>query len=111
MRVALSIAFMAVALISASEASAHPLAPSVLSFEHGPEGTVTMRWRAPVTRPTGQSLQPRVPESCTALGPPERHKTEDETAVEETTELRCDPPDMVGAVVRVDGFAVSRIAW
>lgn len=109
MRVALSTAFMAVALISASEASAHPLAPSVLSFEHGPEGTVTMRWRAPVTRPTGQSLQPRVPESCTALGPPERHKTEDETAVEETTELRCDPPDMVGAVVRVDGFADSSI--
>ncbi|TFH31806.1 MAG: HupE/UreJ family protein [Myxococcales bacterium] len=109
MRVALSIAFMALTLVSAREVSAHPLAPSVLSFEHRPEGTVTMRWRTPVARPTGQSLRPRVPESCTVLGPPERHKTEDETAVEETTELRCDPPDMVGAVVGVDGFADSSI--
>jgi hydrogenase/urease accessory protein HupE len=30
-------------------------------------------------------------------------------AVEETTELRCDPPDMLGAVVRVDGLADSRV--
>jgi hydrogenase/urease accessory protein HupE len=109
MRAALAIAFVALALGPSSMASAHPLAPSVLSFEQGSEGTVTMRWRAPVTRPTGQSLQPQVPESCTTLGPPERHKTEDETAVEETTELRCNPPNMVGAVVRVDGFADSSI--
>jgi hydrogenase/urease accessory protein HupE len=108
-RGSLSVAFTAVALVCASPASAHPLAPSVLTFEQMPEGTVTMRWRTPAKRPTGQSLRPRVPESCTALGAPERHKTEDQTAVEETTELRCDPPDMVGAVVRVDGFADSSI--
>jgi len=105
----LSIAFAAIALVCASQASAHPLAPSVLTFEQTPEGIVTMRWRTPAKRPTGQSLQPRVPEACTALGTPERHKTEDQTAVEETTELRCDPPDMAGAVVRVDGFADSSI--
>jgi len=108
-RVTFAIAFVTLLLGSPSEVSAHPLAPSVLSFEQRPDGKVTMRWRAPVKRPTGQSLQPRVPESCTTLGPPERHKTKDETAVEETTELRCDPPDMVGAVVRVDGFADSSI--
>lgn len=109
MRVTFAIALVTLLLGPASEVSAHPLAPSVLSFEQRPDGKVTMRWRAPVKRPTGQSLQPRVPQSCTTLGPPERHKTEDETAVEETTELRCDPPDMVGAVVRVDGFSDSRI--
>ena len=109
MRVTFAIAFVTLLLGPASDVSAHPLAPSVLSFEQRPDGKVTMRWRAPVKRPTGQSLRPRVPESCTTLGPPERHKTEDETAVEETTELRCDPPDMVGAVVRVDGFSDSSI--
>jgi len=109
MRVAFAIAFVTLTLGPPSDVCAHPLAPSVLSFEQGSNGNVTMRWRAPVKRPTGQSLQPRVPESCTALGRPERHKTEDETAVEETTKLRCDPPDMVGAVVRVDGFADSSI--
>jgi hydrogenase/urease accessory protein HupE len=109
MRAALAIAFAAFALVPSSKVSAHPLAPSVLSFEQGPEGTVTMRWRAPVKRPTGQSLRPQIPVSCAPLGPPERHKTEDETAVEETTELRCDPPDMLGAVVRVDGLADSSV--
>jgi len=90
-------------------ATAHPLAPSVLSFEQGLGGTVRMRWRAPVKRPSGQSLRPRIPDSCEPLGPPERHKTEDETAVIETVELRCEPPDMVGAVVRVDGFEDSSV--
>jgi len=92
-----------------SVAGAHPLAPSVLSFEQAPDGTVAMRWRSPVKRPTGQSLRPRIPESCAELGPPESHLTEDETAVEENVQLRCDPPDMVGAIVRVDGLTDSGV--
>jgi hydrogenase/urease accessory protein HupE len=98
-----------VAFGAPTDVAAHPLAPAVLSFEEGPEGTVTMRWRAPVKRPTGQSLRPRVPESCKPLGPPEIHATDDGTAIEETIELHCNPPDMIGAVVRVDGFADSRV--
>jgi hydrogenase/urease accessory protein HupE len=109
MRFAVAVALGALVLGTSSEVLAHPLAPSVLSFEQTSEGTVTMRWRAPVKRPTGQSLRPRVPESCAPLGPSERHKTEDETAVVETVELRCDPPDMVGAVIRVEGFSDSSV--
>jgi hydrogenase/urease accessory protein HupE len=107
MRAAPAIALAVSVLVVSSGATAHPLAPSVLSFEPGLDGTVTMRWRAPLMRPTGQSLRPRIPESCKQLGPPERHKSEDESAVEEAIALRCDPPDMVGAVVHVDGFADS----
>jgi len=109
MRAALCFALGALLLAAASEASAHPLAPSVLSFEQGLDGKVTMHWRAPVKRPTGQSLQPRIPEGCTQSGPPERHETEDETAVVQTLELRCDPPDMVGSVIRVDGLSDSSV--
>ena len=109
MRGALALALVALVLGASAEVSAHPLAPSVLSFEQALDGEVTMRWRAPVKRPTGQSLQPRIPEACTQLGPAERHKTEDETAVVQTLKLRCDPPDMVGAVIRVDGFADSSV--
>ena len=109
MRVAIATTFALLILSASSDVSAHPLAPSVLSFEQGSAGDVTMRWRAPVKRPTGQSLRPQIPESCTQVGNPERHKTQDETAVEETRYLRCDPPDMVGAVVRVDGFADSSV--
>ncbi len=109
MRAAPMIALAVLVLGASSEVAAHPLAPSVLSFEQGSEGAVTMRWRAPVKRPTGQSLRPQIPESCVEVGAPERHKTEDGTAVEETRTLRCDPPDMVGAVVRIDGFADSSV--
>jgi len=107
MRAALAITIAAVAVGASSGASAHPLSPSVLSFEQRAGGTVTMRWRAPAVRPTGQSLRPRIPERCKELGPAERHKTVDGNAVEETVELSCDPPDMAGAVIRVDGFSDS----
>jgi hydrogenase/urease accessory protein HupE len=68
-----------------------------------------MRWRTPLKRPTGQSLRPQIPQSCEQLGPPELRKTEDETTVLETIELRCEAPDMLGAVVRVDGFEDSSV--
>jgi hydrogenase/urease accessory protein HupE len=110
MRAARPVVFALAALLASSDASAHPLAPSVLSLEQRSDGTVTMRWRAPLTRPTGQSLRPRIPEICKPLGPPEHHKAADETAVEETVTLRCDPPDMVGAIVRVDGLADSSLS-
>ena len=104
------LALLAVLAFGAPDhASAHPLAPSVLSFEHRADGTVTMGWRAPVKRPTGQSLRPQIPETCEQLAPATVHRTEDETAIVETTELRCDPPDMLGAVVRVDGFEDSSV--
>ncbi len=110
MKVASAAALVALALFGiAVRASAHPLAPSVLSFEQGPDGVVTMRWRAPIKRPTGQSLRPRVPTACSELGPAEIALNEDETAVTETLRLRCDPPDMVGAVIEVDGFEDSAV--
>lgn len=113
MRTAFVLGFLVLVFVlvfgPATDVDAHPLAPSVLSFEQERGGKVLMRWRAPVKRPTGQSLQPRVPESCEALGPTERHKTEDETAIVQTIELRCEPPDMLGAIIEVDGFSDSSV--
>lgn len=107
-RVAILIA--TVLLVGGPElASAHPLAPSVLSFEQGLDGVVTMRWRAPLKRPTGQSLRPRIPASCEPLGAPKLEKAEDGVAVVETLELRCKPPDMIGAIVSVDGLEDSSV--
>lgn len=109
MRIALLALWAALALGAPMHARAHPLAPSVLSFEHHADGTVTMGWRAPLKRPSGQSLRPRIPEACEQLGPAMIEKNEEATAIIETTELRCDPPDMLGAVVRVDGFEDSNV--
>jgi hydrogenase/urease accessory protein HupE len=101
--------FVVFALGVANQARAHPLAPSVLSFEHRRDDTVTMSWRAPVKRPTGQSLRPKIPDTCVQLSPARVEKTENETAIVETIEIRCDPADMLGAVIRVDGFEDSKV--
>lgn len=104
-------ALIAVLALSAPRgAEAHPLAPSVLSFEQHADGAVIMRWRAPSKRPTGQSLRPVIPDACQPLAPSTIERSEDGAAVIETTELRCEPADMLGAVVRVDGFADSSVS-
>jgi hydrogenase/urease accessory protein HupE len=96
-------------LITPSVANAHPLAPSVLSFEQSADGVVIMTWRAPVKRPTGQSLRPRIPSACRATAPAVVRLSEGETAFTETQELFCEPPDMAGAVIGVEGFEDSTV--
>jgi hypothetical protein len=91
------------------QASAHPLAPSILTLEQGEEGMVTMRWRAPMKRPTGQFLRPRVPKGCEVTVPTQREIDEEEIALTEVTQLRCTPPSLEGVVVTVDGLADSTI--
>ena len=91
------------------QASAHPLAPSVLSLEQAEDGAVTMRWRAPMKRPTGQFLRPRVPEGCEVAVPMQREVDEEEIAVTEVTGLRCTPPSLEGVVVGVDGLEDSSV--
>ena len=105
----LSLLVLLIATGLPSPAGAHPLAPSVLSFELSEDGAVSMRWRTPVKRPTGQSLRPRIPPSCEALGPVTSELNDEETAVTETQELRCEPPDMLGTVIAVDGFEDSSV--
>jgi hypothetical protein len=109
-RTSLYVAVAALFVVGPAHVSAHPLAPAVLSFIPSPDdGTITMTWRAPVKRPKGQALEPRLPEGCEPLGPTERQFAEDSTAVIDTTLLRCDPPDLVGSAIRVDGFSDSTV--
>ena len=97
------------AALAPHAARAHPMAPSVLSFEPVEDHGWIMRWRAPMTRPTGQSLRPRIPETCTAVGPPLREVDDARSAFTETIELRCESPDMLGARISVDGFEDSSV--
>ena len=104
------LAALAIALSSVPQhAAAHALAPSLLTFELGGGGRVTMRWRAPVQRPTGQSLAPEVPTGCQPLGEPVVVIDEDGTAATRTVELQCESSDMVGSRISVAGFEDSQI--
>jgi hydrogenase/urease accessory protein HupE len=97
-------------LVAPVGAWAHPLAPAVLSLAPGPdEGTIIMTWRAPVKRPKGQALEPRVPGGCVPLGPTKHQLSEDRAAVVETRLLRCQPPDLVGSKVRIEGLSGSTV--
>ncbi|MEM7435395.1 MAG: HupE/UreJ family protein [Myxococcota bacterium] len=110
-RAAISVlALVLVGAFAGTRARAHPLAPAVLSFMPDDEaGTVIMTWRAPVTRPKGQALEPRIPEGCTPLSPTSRELVESDTAVIDTTVLRCEPRSLVGQAIRVDGLTDSTV--
>ena len=103
------ILLLVIAAALPTRASAHALAPSVLTFELGNEGEVTMRWRAPRQRPMGQALTPRIPSGCARVGEPTVALDEDGSAATETVQLECDSPDLTGARIVVDGFDDSQI--
>jgi len=103
------LALLLVGVAVPSHASAHALAPSVLTFELGTDGRVTMSWRAPRQRPTGQSLTPRIPRGCETVGEPEAFIDEDGGAVTEVVELQCESADLTGTTISVDGFDDSKI--
>lgn len=93
-----------------STVSAHALAPAVLSLVPNPEdGTVTMTWRAPAVRPTGQALTPVPPTGCEAVGPGTVETLDEGAAFIETTTLRCASPDLLGATVTVEGLESSSV--
>ena len=98
-----------IALVAPVRVEAHALAPSVLTFELSEDGEVTMRWRAPRQRPTGQSLKPRIPSGCRIVGEAEVVVDEDAGAATETVQLDCDSADLTGTRITVDGFEDSEI--
>lgn len=96
-------------LFAPARIDAHALAPSVLTFELGDGGQVTMHWRAPLQRPTGQSLTPKIPSGCSQVGETEVLADEDGGAVTQTLRLECETVDMEGSLISVDGFEDSQI--
>lgn len=109
MKAWLSAAALLGALAAPAGVHAHPLAPALLTFEEGAEGAVTMRWRVPLKRPTGQSLRPRIPAGCKPEGAPSRMLEANEIAVVETQQLLCPPSGLEGMEVSVDGFEDSTV--
>ncbi len=92
------------ASIGSGSARAHPMAPSVLTFSAGDEGLVTMTWRSPSTRPTGQDLRPVVPSGCVALETAPPYLDESSSSVVQVSRLRCDDPSLVGQTISVEGL-------
>lgn len=92
----------------APAAHAHPLAPSVLSFEGSDGDRVELVWRSPRQRPVGERLAPRVPSGCRLDGAARR--TVHVAEIVERWPLRCTPSDLSAIELGVDGLEDSRLS-
>jgi hypothetical protein len=90
------------ALLLASSAAAHNLAPAYLELRERPSGEVAVLWKLPAAMPRGARLEPALP--CPDADAPAAHLEED--AVRFEWRLACARP-LVAQRVAVDGLAGS----
>jgi hydrogenase/urease accessory protein HupE len=92
----------AIALTSAP-ALAHPLAPSLRSFEETEAGAIAVSFRMARQQPTGAEIAPELPERCV---PTERPRVEtDEQSVTVRWTAHCGAEELSGARFGVVGLA------
>jgi hypothetical protein len=91
--------------LSSSVAHAHPLAPSALRLVEAEDGLVTLRFRTPMARPVGTSIEPVIPDACAEVGQ-RRVALAPPSAVESTVRLRCEG-GIVGKTFGARGLAAS----
>lgn len=93
-------------LLNPDRASAHALAPSLLSLQGAGEGLYAVTWKTPLQRVPGSELRPVLPASCSAQDEP--------TAAPEGTGLvvrwtvDCGESGLTGQRIAVEGIAGSR---
>lgn len=90
----------------ASAATAHPLAPALLSLEVGDGGEIGVVWKVSRLRPTGTDVRPVLPSHCVPLGEPT--VTVGDNAVTEAWRVDCGEAGLVGHAVTVRGLDRSR---
>lgn len=96
--------FALLLLISAVSATAHPLAPALLSLnENG--ALVDVEWKTPLKRRPGTRMQPVLPDNCVGISQPESRTKG--TGLMITWQLDCKGETLVGRQVSVTGIASS----
>jgi hydrogenase/urease accessory protein HupE len=93
-------------LLIASLASAHPLAPALLSLEESESGEVAVRWKISRLRPTGTDVRPNLPAHCSPLSAPVTVVGEGD--VTEEWRIDCGARGLVGSELSVGGLDRSR---
>jgi len=89
--------------LAAGPATAHRLAPSLLSVEESADGAIAVSFKMARQQPTGAEIAPELPERC---APVERPRVEtDEQSVTVRWTARCGAEGIVGARFGVLGLA------
>jgi hypothetical protein len=96
------LAAFALALLPASDAAAHRLAPSYLELLEATDGSFAVLWRTPRVVARGARLAPELP--CEAAGKPEA--SEEPGALVLRWSMRCEG-GLVGRELRVEGLSGS----
>ena len=96
--------------LTASAASAHPLAPCVLELHESGGGQVAVGWKTPLLRPRGAELNPVLPARCLAVG--QQTTSEEGGGIWTRWTVDCGPGGLVGQEIGVGGpgsFALSAL--
>jgi hydrogenase/urease accessory protein HupE len=101
------IAIAALALLLAvTPARGHGLAPSLLEIAARADGTASVLWKTPPTRPRGANPTPVLPARCRALGAPTTGETGE--GITRAWEVDCGPAGLVGGEIAVSDLDVAR---
>jgi hypothetical protein len=96
--------------LTATAASAHPLAPCVLELHEAGSGQVAVGWKTPLLRPRGAELSPVLPARCQAIG--QQTTSEEGGGIWTRWTVDCGPGGLVGQEIGVGGpgsFALSAL--
>ena len=97
-------------VLTATIASAHPLAPCVLELREAASGQVAVGWKTPLLRPRGAELSPVLPARCRAVG--QQTASEEGGGIWTRWTVDCGPGGLVGQEIGVGGpgsFALSAL--
>jgi hydrogenase/urease accessory protein HupE len=100
-----ALAAVATAVLIVVPAAAHPLAPSLLSIEESPDGSIAVSFKMARQQPVGAEIAPELPEQCVPVERP-RAETDDQSVTVRWT-ARCGDAGIVGARFGVSGLAES----
>ena len=105
-RVLRSAAVLGLLLLLPGTLTAHPLAPSLFELRESEPGRIHVRWKTPARAAQGAVPQPVLPPQCTPEGKP--HWMREGGGLVLHFDARCDPADLIGSELGVDGLAASR---
>lgn len=93
-------------VLCSSRVHAHAMAPSLLQLDVVANGTVAVKWKTPLKKVAGSTLQPQLPGHCQPDG--EGSNSPEGTAMVYRWTVDCGAEGLVGSTVRVNGIASSK---
>ena len=102
-----TVVVVAIALLVAKAAFAHPLAPALLELREAASGKVEVTWKRSALRVPGSDLQPILPSDCPVLEAP--RVEEQGTAMLAHWTIDCGQAGIVGRTLRIDDQGPARI--